>query len=676
MLTPEYLNLLEFNDVVQLYNKLNIDLTADIIDRISAMEDISVTAKNEMKILIERNGEEVFYEALEKTSMITAERKQLLKKMFSDMASEDMQGYKELYLYRDKLFKLSERQYRILNEGLRATDRLLKNLTNTIAFRTQQAYVEAIDEAYMQTVTGAYSYTNAIQNTVQKLADMGITLKDKAGRNVQLEVAVRRNVLAGIQSTANNINRDIEKELGCDGYEVTAHIGARPTHAEAQGKQYAINKEDSKKYGIGLWSDVSDLWEEYNCRHTYFGIILGISEPVYTDKELNEYKNATVEWNGKKIPYYEATQKQRQLENAIRKQKRTVQILEKAGKDTTMANAKLRTIQKKLNDFCKQTGLDKDYSRTKSTNLLNKVTKKLPLKEKNDKIKQHNIANGKNIVGEYEVTKEEKTENDGGISRIMKLQGYDGVPKIVDDDEFKNRIKESNFFAQRTYSAKTKEEVLQYQKELYEKEWYVSCFNGGAQYGRGMYCAATYDVNKSNFPTALNKISEEIQHYIDLNKQRRNPIAIIEDFTLDKSAKVIDYDKIKLEYVKEMLKKQKITDNKLFDSIEDYENTLTELGQLKQKFMMAQYVEKNQTLANEYFIMHNKKQVECEKTLNNMPNEIKKIYKETYGIDRSILAIEMGYDAINAKGHGLSGSYTVILNRTKLIIRRGGKIVE
>ena len=363
MLTPEYLNLLEFNDVVQLYNKLNIDLTADIIDRISAMEDISVTAKNEMKILIERNGEEVFYEALEKTSMITAERKQLLKKMFSDMASEDMQGYKELYLYRDKLFKLSERQYRILNEGLRATDRLLKNLTNTIAFRTQQAYVEAIDEAYMQTVTGAYSYTNAIQNTVQKLADMGITLKDKAGRNVQLEVAVRRNVLAGIQSTANNINRDIEKELGCDGYEVTAHIGARPTHAEAQGKQYAINKEDSKKYGIGLWSDVSDLWEEYNCRHTYFGIILGISEPVYTDKELNEYKNATVEWNGKKIPYYEATQRQRQLENAIRKQKRTVQILEKSGINNEIEKIKLAQIQKEYTNFCKETGLQKEYNR-------------------------------------------------------------------------------------------------------------------------------------------------------------------------------------------------------------------------------------------------------------------------------------------------------------------------
>ena len=46
------------------------------------------------------------------------------------------------------------------------------------------------------------------------------------------------------------------------------------------------------------------------------------------------------------------------------------------------------------------------------------------------------------------------------------------------------------------------------------------------------------------------------------------------------------------------------------------------------------------------------------------------------GVDSGILAIEMGYDAINAKGHGLSGSYTVILNRKKLIIRKGGTIIE
>ena len=38
--------------------------------------------------------------------------------------------------------------------------------------------------------------------------------------------------------------------------------------------------------------------------------------------------------------------------------------------------------------------------------------------------------------------------------------------------------------------------------------------------------------------------------------------------------------------------------------------------------------------------------------------------------DYGTLAAAMGYDAINAEGHGASGSYTVILNRTKLIIKK------
>lgn len=159
------------------------------------------------------------------------------------MAKEDIQGYEELYKYREKPFKLSETQYNILNQGLKQTNKTLKNMTNTIAFQSQQAYVNAVDEAYMKVISGAFDYTSAINTAVQQLADKGITLKDKLGRNIQLETAVRRNVLSGIHTTANNINRNIETELGCDGYEVTAHLGARPSHAEEQGKQFAINKK-------------------------------------------------------------------------------------------------------------------------------------------------------------------------------------------------------------------------------------------------------------------------------------------------------------------------------------------------------------------------------------------------------------------------------------------------
>lgn len=373
MLTPEYLNLIEFNDVVMLYNKLNIDITADIIKRVSAMQDITETTKKQLKILKQTNGTEVFNGALEKTSMLTAETKKALKTLFENMATEDIQGYRELYEYRDKVFKLSETQYKILNEGLRQTNRILKNFTKTIAFQSQQIYVNAIDSAYMKVVSGAFDYATAIKAACQELADKGITLKDSLGRNVQLEVAVRRNVMTGIQQTANSINRDIENYLGCDGYEVSAHLGARPSHAIAQGKQYALTEEDAKKYKIGYWYDtvdgeaIADLWNDYNCRHTYFGIILGASEPKCTNKELEEYKNATVTLNGKEISYYEATQKQRQIENAIRKATRSVQSLEKAKQDATISKNNLSKLKKQYTNFCKETGLEKDYSRIQVT---------------------------------------------------------------------------------------------------------------------------------------------------------------------------------------------------------------------------------------------------------------------------------------------------------------------
>ncbi len=406
MITPEYLNLIEFNDVVSIYNKLNIEIIADIIKRVSQMQDITETTKKQLEILKQTNGIEIFNETLEKTSMLTAETKKALKDIFNDMVIEDIQGYKELYQYKNKPFKLSDTQYKILNQGLKETNRTLKNFTSTLAFQSKQAYIETVDTAYMKTVSGAFDYATAIKSACQELANKGITLKDKLGRNVQLEVVVRRNVLSGIQKTANNINRDIEEHLGCDGYEVTAHIGARPTHAEAQGKQYAINHNTKISKQYPLWSDVSSLWEEYNCRHTYFGIILGVSEPVYKKEELEKLKNATVTLNGKQVPYYEATQKQRQLENEIRKQKRALQTLEKAGQDVMIQKSQLAQLQKKYKDFCKDTGLEKDYSRIRVAKVKNAIV--------NNEMKYKDITSDFPKVQKYKVNEQKYYKDEKG----------------------------------------------------------------------------------------------------------------------------------------------------------------------------------------------------------------------------------------------------------------------
>lgn len=374
MLTPEKLSEYEFNKVVEIYNQLNIDISADIIRRIELTgNNFDDDTKYQLKKLIQLNGKAIFNNALLQTAKLDNETIKALKSLYEEFALEDLQGYKEIYNYREEPFKLALSQYQILNAGIKATNKELKNFTKSIAFSSQQTYINAVDKAYMKVATGAFDYNTAIKEAYNEVAEQGITLKDSAGRNVQLDVAVRRNVLAGIQNTTNQMNRDIEEELGCDGYEVTAHIGARESHAKWQGKQYATNDIDAKKYGIKNWNDIVDselgfqpikeLWDDYNCRHTYFGIILGISEPQYNNTELKEFKEATVTLNNKKVPYYKATEIQRSIERDIRKNKRIIDTLKKANQDTSKYDIKLKQLNKEYNQFTKETGLDKQRER-------------------------------------------------------------------------------------------------------------------------------------------------------------------------------------------------------------------------------------------------------------------------------------------------------------------------
>lgn len=363
MLTPEKLSKFEFNKVVELYEQLNINISSDIIRRIEKMGNITETSKYQIKKLTQLNGKEIFNKALLETAKLDSQTVSALKSIYEEMAKIDIQGFKELYDYADKPFELSASQYQILNEGIKATNKELKNFTKSIAFGSQQLYINTVDEAFNKVVTGAFDYNTAIKQAYNKVAEQGITLKDSANRNVQLDVAIRRNVLGGIQNTANAMNRDIEEYLGCDGYEVTAHVGARDSHAIAQGKQYAISKKDANKYKVGFWGDVKHLWNEYNCRHTYFGIFLGISEPQYNNKEINNMLDKEVPLNGVKVPYYEASQLQRSIERDIRDTKRTISTLDKADKDYKKYKSKLNSLYKDYTKFSEETGIEKQPER-------------------------------------------------------------------------------------------------------------------------------------------------------------------------------------------------------------------------------------------------------------------------------------------------------------------------
>ena len=81
---------------------------------------------------------------------------------------------------------------------------------------------------------------------------------------------------------------------------------------------------------------------------------------------------------------------------------------------------------------------------------------------------------------------------------IIKAQGFDGVPRVVDEAEFKKACKASGIIAFRTYNAGSKAVLKKHQDDLYNGDFYTDC-NGGAVYGHGMYVAAAkYDENDPN----------------------------------------------------------------------------------------------------------------------------------------------------------------------------------
>lgn len=164
-------------------------------------------------------------------------------------------------------------------------------------------------------------------------------------------------------------------EVGWDLMEITAHSGARPEHARWQGKIVSLSGQRGylSKRDIGYGEATG--FKGINCRHDWYPYYKG-SARTYTQKELNKWKNEKVEYNGQKISMYDATQKQRAYERNIRQDKKDLKaqqaILTSSNENINIeqVQAEIRNIKAtqkdhnaQLNDFLKQTGLNKDNSR-------------------------------------------------------------------------------------------------------------------------------------------------------------------------------------------------------------------------------------------------------------------------------------------------------------------------
>lgn len=276
------------------------------------------------------------------------------------------------------------------------------------------------------------------------------------------------------------------------------------------------------------------------------------------------------------------------------------------------------------------------------------------------------IVNAESAVGKWQPRKQ--FSND--IDDIIDYQGFNGKPTIIyNQSEFEQAVERDHFLGERTFCADSEEDLQLYDKQLKaidgEDYFYVNCGVGGAQYGQGMYCAADY----TKGTITADKFEHEIQQYSYSDSHKFSKTNWL---TLDPSAKVLEipdgYDRQRCsDYVtriyKEQYEKFRLSQDPVLKAHwEEYQSGMDEVRQLYSKWGDDAAWKKADKI--------------CEKLNQKFPDAHQlqnDINSAPNGRNAGILAAEMGYDAINASGHGTTNSYTVVLNRTKLIIFGGDK---
>lgn len=255
----------------------------------------------------------------------------------------------------------------ILTAGIRQTQQEYRNITQSMGFAVKQAngivfkpiakfYQDTLDQATLRLTTGVMDLNTSVRYAVKQMASSGLRYVDYATGHVnRIDVAARRAILTGTNQLNLRMTDQIMDDLGMEYVETTAHMGARPDHQGWQGRVFHVGGEkdgypdfaSSTGYGTGPGLG------GWNCRHSYFGFIPGVSSRAYTDEYLKNIDPPPFTYNGKRYTYYEATQYQRQIETRIRQTKREIIGYDAVGlkEDFTAASIKLNQQKALYKDF-------------------------------------------------------------------------------------------------------------------------------------------------------------------------------------------------------------------------------------------------------------------------------------------------------------------------------------
>lgn len=241
MLPPSYLDQMP-DAFVQLAQQVEDEILQDVARRIAKMDGITETAN--WQLWRYQQTEALREDVVKLLARYSGKSEATIRKLLKEAATEAMEREDAIYFHyglEPTPFEESAALNNLLTAGARQTCGTWQNLTATTANTVTGAFERTLDVAWGKVATGAFDYKTAVKQAVDSLADDLPAVTYPSGHTDSLEVAARRCVLTGVNQTCAKLQLERMRQMDVRYVQVTAHGGARPSHAEWQGKIYALN---------------------------------------------------------------------------------------------------------------------------------------------------------------------------------------------------------------------------------------------------------------------------------------------------------------------------------------------------------------------------------------------------------------------------------------------------
>ena len=370
MLPPEVLDTLP-DAFVALWREVEDSILRDAARRIGKMDALTETAN--WQLWRYQQTEAVRNNVVKLLARYSGKSERTIRSLLKEAATEAMEREDAIYYHyglEPTPFEESATLNNLLDAGSRQTNGTWQNLTATTANTVTGAFERTLDAAWGKVSTGAFDYKTAVKQAVDSLADDLPEVTYPSGHTDTLEVAARRAVLTGVNQTAGKLQLARMDEMGAEFVETSAHGGARPSHAEWQGRRFHRGGpvdyngrhypdfEETTGYGTGAGLC------GWNCRHSFWPCYPDLGDPpTWTGESLRQLNARDIEYNGKLYTRYEISQMQRARERNVRRCKKRYLAEDAAGLDTTDSAVRLKAARQSLAQFAKDTGSRVDSAR-------------------------------------------------------------------------------------------------------------------------------------------------------------------------------------------------------------------------------------------------------------------------------------------------------------------------